>query len=112
MTADKQSVKKDYFKLDITSMQINKSIEIIFRKFETLYKIPNGEYPSIRKLHIFGFNDKPTKVMYISRRNDEEISREYKSDSLMYIKEKKVLYINNLDLSLNKEESYRFVIQY
>jgi hypothetical protein len=93
-------------------MQINKSIEIIFRKMETDFKIPNGDYPAIRKLHIFGVTDKPKKVFYISRRNDEDISKEYKSDSLMYLKEKKVLYINNLDFSLNKEESYRFVIQY
>ena len=75
------------------------------------FRIIKDEYPHVEKLHIFGVMQKPLRVFYQSRKNSDTI-KDFKPENIIYVKEKKVLYISSLGISLNDQDSYKIVIQF
>ena len=111
-TASDLNKKKEFFRLDITSLQVleSKNIEIIFKKPNNKIGLPEGDYNFISKIKILGLDFKPIRIYIQTRKGGESIVQELSNSAIEFHKNLSVLEIKGINLPLT-ETSYKVVLQ-
>lgn len=99
--------------MDITCLQEQdlkqrSTLQIIFHRFNSQFKIKNGEYPFISKLRVFGFNGIYKKIYSLVGTVEEKIL----DTSISIDEDSNALTIEDLQLLLQSESSYKLIIEF
>jgi hypothetical protein len=95
--------------MDVTVINdpATEKLEIIFYKFPYEFKIPEGEYPFISKLYIFGINKRPKRIYYTNKKENNDIPEKLVTMN----NETKALYVSDLRLPLESESTYKLIVE-
>lgn len=96
--------------MDVTALLDTTSgdIEIIFYKYPGNINIPNGEYPLINKLNIFGLFKRPIRAYY----TDKIVGiQDINPDHLIYDDKSGALFIKDLGLPMNNDHIYKVILK-
>lgn len=99
--------------MDVTALQdaSSQNVEIIFYKFPYEFNIIDGEYPFISKLHIFGLDRKPTRIYQSLKIEGRNSISDIPSKSIVMDNDTNALYVTDLKLSLEPENTYKLIIE-
>jgi hypothetical protein len=100
--------------MDVTALQdpVTLNIELIFYKFPYEFNILNGEYPQISKLHIFGLDQRPIRIFQSYKSEGKNSIIDMPQKSIVMNNDTKALYVTDLKLSLEPENTYKLIFEY
>lgn len=111
MIDDGENGDKKYYRMEFVALfeEEKKEIDLLFRVTKNQYEIPEGMYPKIDQIKIYGIKESPSRVSFDNGNEEVDLS----SESIMFDSNLNTMEINTKEINMHfgKEAKYKLLIK-